>query len=214
MKQNDSQTTVPLDKSVDSQWVRAVVEEFETPLMRHAARLLRGDVHRARDVVQDTFLKLWQAERSSVEPHLAQWLFKVSRNRALDVIRKESRMVTLNGQPPPSTEESGTATTDQRPDRILSESEDKRSAIGLLDELPEKQQEAIRLKLQAQLSYKEIANVLETSVSNVGMLIHTGLKTIRETLGATGISAGGNSGGSEMTQKPQLPASGGGEVMT
>lgn len=205
MKQNDSHTA---GQSVDSQWVRAVVEEFETPLLRHAARLLRGDVHRARDVVQDTFLKLWQAERCSVEPHLAQWLFKVSRNRALDVIRKESRMLTLNGQPPEA--ETGTATIDQRPDRILSESEDKRSAIGLLDELPEKQQEAIRLKLQAQLSYKEIASVLETSVSNVGMLIHTGLKTIRGALGA----AGDNSGGSEMTLKPQLPASGGGEVLT
>ena len=207
MKQNDSHTA---GQSVDSQWVRAVVEEFETPLLRHAARLLRGDVHRARDVVQDTFLKLWQAERCSVEPHLAQWLFKVSRNRALDVIRKESRMLTLNGQPPEA--EAGTATIDQRPDRILSESEDKRSAIGLLDELPEKQQEAIRLKLQAQLSYKEIANVLETSVSNVGMLIHTGLKTIRETLGATeGVSRGE---ASEVNHKPQLPASGGGEVLT
>ena len=212
MKQNDSQTTVPPDKSVDSQWVRAVVEEFETPLLRHAARLLRGDVHRARDVVQDTFLKLWQAERCSVEPHLAQWLFKVSRNRALDVIRKESRMLTLNGQPPEA--ETGTATIDQRPDRILSESEDKRSAIGLLDELPDRQQEAIRLKLQAQRSHKEIASVLETSVSNVGMLIHTGLKTIRGALGVTGDSSSDNSGGSEMTLKPQLPASGGGEVLT
>ena len=119
-------------------------------------------------------------------------------------------MLTLNGQPPEA--EAGTATIDQRPDRILSESEDKRSAIGLLDELPEKQQEAIRLKLQAQLSYKEIASVLETSVSNVGMLIHTGLKTIRGALCVIGENSG--DGGSEMTLKPQLPASGGGEVLT
>lgn len=211
MKQNDSNPAPPAVQSVDSQWVRAVVEEFETPLMRHAARLLRGDVHRARDVVQDTFLKLWQAERCSVEPHLAQWLFKVSRNRALDVIRKESRMVTLNGQPPPEIE-ACTATIDQRPDRLLSESEDKRAAISLMDELPDKQQEAIRLKLQAQLSYKEIASVLDTTVSNVGMLIHTGLKTIRGALGASeGVSRGE---ASEVNHKPQLPATGGGEVMS
>ncbi len=66
------------------------------------------------------------------------------------------------------------------------------------------------MKRVGQLSYKEIASVLETSVSNVGMLIHTGLKTIRGALGVTGE----NSGGSEMTLKPQLPASGGGEVLT
>ena len=42
---------------VDAAWVRSAVERFEGPLTLYAARLL-GDADSARDVVQDTFLRL------------------------------------------------------------------------------------------------------------------------------------------------------------
>src|SRR5436189_2042695 len=76
------------------QWIRQAVDRFEGPLTLYAARLLGGDVERARDVVQDTFLRLWESDRASVDGHLAQWLYRVCRNRALDVRRKERRMTT------------------------------------------------------------------------------------------------------------------------
>ena len=50
----------------------------------------------------------------------------------------------------------------------------------LMQLLPESQQEALRLKFQAGLSYAEIARVMEITVNHVGVLIHTALKTIRE----------------------------------
>ena len=161
-----------------SQWVSEVVREHQTALLRHVARMFKGDVERARDIVQDTFLKLWQADRREIEPHLAQWLFTVSRNRALDVLRKERRMTALNGQlevkaaPPDGSE----------PARLIDGDESRRQAIDLLDDLPEKESEAIRLKLQARLSYKEIAEVMGLTVSHVGVLIHNGLKSIRTKL--------------------------------
>jgi len=164
-------------------WIRAVLGEFETPLLRHATRILNGDADRARDIVQDTFIKLWKADRKEVEPHLAQWLFTVSRNRALDVLRKDGRMISLNGEltrkPAPPQD---------APDHASGGSEGKREAIAMLEELPGKQKEAIRLKLQAQLSYKEIAEVMDVTVNHVGVLIHSGLKTIRETLTASASS--------------------------
>ena len=49
----------------------------------------------------------------------------------------------------------------------------------LLGALPERQAEAIRLKFQQRLSYREIAGVLSVSETNVGFLIHTGLKALR-----------------------------------
>jgi len=49
-----------------------------------------------------------------------------------------------------------------------------------LSKLPEKQQEVIRLKFQQQMSYREIAQCTELSESNVGYLLSTGLKTLRE----------------------------------
>jgi RNA polymerase sigma-70 factor (ECF subfamily) len=51
--------------------------------------------------------------------------------------------------------------------------------MEMLDRLPANQQETIRLKFQNGLSYREISAVTGLSVSHVGVLIHTGLKTLR-----------------------------------
>ena len=52
----------------------------------------------------------------------------------------------------------------------------------LLETLPENQQEVLRLKFQAGLSYREISRVTALSVSNVGYLIHTAIRTLRRQL--------------------------------
>ena len=52
--------------------------------------------------------------------------------------------------------------------------------LDLLEQLPGNQQEVIRLKFQNGLSYREISGITGLSVSNVGVLIHYGLKAIRQ----------------------------------
>lgn len=47
-------------------------------------------------------------------------------------------------------------------------------------QLPDKQREAVRLKFEAGLSYKEISDTLKTSIGNVGTLIHLGVATLRQ----------------------------------
>lgn len=70
------------------------------------------------------------------------------------------------------------------PDALVSmeQTETFQSALKILETLPVSQQEVIRLKFQSELSYKEISQVTGLSVTNVGFLIHAGLKTIRETM--------------------------------
>jgi DNA-directed RNA polymerase specialized sigma24 family protein len=48
--------------------------------------------------------------------------------------------------------------------------------------LPKNQREVLRLKFQCDLSYKEISAVTQLSVTNVGFLIHTAIKTLRKEL--------------------------------
>src|SRR5215813_7475985 len=74
-----------------AEWIAEALARYEAPLLRFAARLLR-DGDRARDTVQETFLQLCEQDRATVEGHLAAWLFRVCRNRALDLRRKETRM--------------------------------------------------------------------------------------------------------------------------
>jgi len=163
------------ESSADALWIRAAVDRYEGPLTHYAAKLV-GDVDRARDVVQDTFLKLWTADRSSVNGHLGQWLYRVCRNRALDVCRKEFRMTTLHED---QLQAHG-PTAERDADSIPHEDASTSGVLAMLQSLPERQQEVIRMKFQGGLSYREIANVMDLTVNHVGVLIHSGLKTIRE----------------------------------
>ncbi|MDR1728580.1 MAG: sigma-70 family RNA polymerase sigma factor [Acidobacteriota bacterium] len=162
---------------MDSDWITAALAEYEQPLIRYAAHILgrAGDVERAREVVQDVFLKLCRQDRAELSDHLAQWLYSVCRNRALDVLRKERRMTGLG--------EAQLNMPDRNGSEIMSalEREERYSGVlGILQTLPHNQQEVIRLKFSGDLSYQEISAITKLSVSNVGFLIHTGLKTIRE----------------------------------
>ena len=170
--------------SQDDRWIREAVERFERPLTLYAARLLAGDVERARDVVQDTFLRLWQTPAASVDGHLAPWLYRVCRNRALDVRRKESRMITTleHGSDVRAADDSS-AGARQGPEFDPTGESGQRAAptvLATIESLPEKQQEALRLKFQGGLSYSEIAGVMDITVNHVGVLIHTAIKSLRE----------------------------------
>ena len=158
------------------EWVRSALDRFEGPLTRYAERIT-GDLHRARDIVQDTFIRLCAEDESKVRDRLAEWLFTVSRNRALDVQRKESRMK------PMSDLQMETCASDEPSPSAASEREETNSqVVRAIETLPENQQEVIRLKFQNGLSYKEISRITSLSVSNVGFLIHTGIKTLRQQL--------------------------------
>src|SRR5690606_28250507 len=122
------------------------------------------------------------ADRCEIEAHIAQWLYRVCRNRALDVRRREIRMTALDDRH-----------VESRPDRnaepaSAAHTHEADGMLAILQSLPERQQEVIRLKFQGGLSYKEIANVMNLTVNHVGVLIHTGLKALREQLAAAGNS--------------------------
>lgn len=161
----------------DAEWIRAAVERYEAPLTAYAAHVLGGDVERARDVVQEAFLRLIGQDRQKVTPHLTEWLYTVCRNQAIDVRRKQRRMEFLNDA------DADSATSAAPEPSARAEIDDSMShVLRSLRQLPRNQQECIRLKFQGGLSYKQISDVTNLTVTNVGFLIHTGLKTLRQRL--------------------------------
>ncbi|MBA3651251.1 MAG: hypothetical protein H0W66_07175 [Chthoniobacterales bacterium] len=75
---------VPADDGLTS-----LLRRFELPLLQYATRIL-VDRDRARDVVQETFVKLQRQRHRQQDQAPAKWLFTVCRNRALDIGRKQS----------------------------------------------------------------------------------------------------------------------------
>jgi RNA polymerase sigma-70 factor (ECF subfamily) len=136
---------------------------------------LLGDAERARDVVQDTFLKLCQQDRGQLDGHLVEWLFTVCRNGALDVRRKEQRMTTMTLDAVMDS-----VSLDQQPDDAAEQRDETIHILQLMRDLPPNQQEVLRLKFQHSLSYREISTITGLSETNVGFLIHVGIKRLRE----------------------------------
>ena len=145
----------------------------QAPLTRYAARLL-GDPDRARDVVQDTFVKLMAQPSAAVDGHAVEWLFTVCRHRALDVLRKEGRMKRFA-----EGEVERLSGGEPRPGRALEQAELHAALLRMIGRLPPNQQEVVRLKFQNGFSYKEISRITELSVTNVGFLIHTAVTRLR-----------------------------------
>src|SRR3954470_7287196 len=82
----------------------ALLERYERPLVRYACSILH-DLDGARDVVQETFIRLVRLQergaaldgehQSPGEKHLEAWLFTVCRHRAVDHQRKHSRIIPM-----------------------------------------------------------------------------------------------------------------------
>lgn len=161
-------------------WVRAALDRHEGALLRYAASIT-GDDDRARDVVQDTFVRLCNEDPARLDGCLPEWLFTVCRNRALDVLRKEKRMTPLTDM-----DLDVRASEEPSPAAVVERNEAASQLMRLVNALPEKQREVIRLKFQGGLSYAEISRVTGHSVSHVGVLIHTGITTLRQRINATG----------------------------
>ncbi len=167
----------PRNQSEAEMLVRESMELYESQLIAYAANILAGDIERARDVVQDAFLRLFQADPERVRENVKAWLYTVCRNRALDILRKEQRLDLGN-------EEKILSFSDHRPDpsQTSDTNELYDRAWCLLENLSKNQQEVIRLKFQHDCSYKDIARITGLSMGNVGLLMHVGLKKQRALL--------------------------------
>ncbi len=163
----------------DREWIKQVVADYQGRLCRYALHLT-GDLDAARDVVQETFLRLCKQRREQLDGHLLPWLLTVCRSRAIDRARKERRMTTLQPEMPHAIPSSAV------PPQAESETrEEQTRVIAALGAISSGQAEVIRLKFQEGLSYRQISEVTGISVSNVGYRIHMGLKALKNRLGGS-----------------------------
>jgi len=149
------------------------LQRYERPLIRYAHDYT-GDLEDARDIVQDVFVKLSQQLATLDHERLAPWLFTVCRNRALDHHRKHQRLVVMET----ATLDLETS-ADPSPDDAMEKRETATALRELIETLPVRQREAVRLKFIAGLDYQQISAAMQTSIGNVGCLIHHGVAALK-----------------------------------
>ena len=157
------------EKIETGQKFEEILQRFEIPLLQYAVRIT-GDRERARDVVQETFVKFQRNGAINRDDEPTTWLFTVC--------RKERRMMYLGEEAMELREAEQPMPFDR-----LEQKEAAGFLLRIVATLPARQQEVIQLKFQNDLSYQQIAKIMKTTANNVGVLLHTALKTLRQRYG-------------------------------
>jgi RNA polymerase sigma factor (sigma-70 family) len=150
--------------------IAGLYRELAPQLLRYAEGIL-GSRSDAEEAVQDAFLA---ASRSGRLDDPRPWLFRVTRNAAIDQLRRRRHLVVLgdNGD--------GAAFAAIDPHRKAELSADLELLRRGLDRLGEQQRSALVLRELSGLGYREIASVLEVSEANVKVLIFRARRSLQE----------------------------------
>ena len=117
----------------------------------------------AQEVAQESFLRLYRLETNELPSTEARfWLYRVARNLALNELSRRRTRTKLSGA---AGESLSLKTLD--PEESLEREERKRIVLEMLKSLPEQQRAALLLREQEEMSYREIAHVLNISESKV-----------------------------------------------
>jgi RNA polymerase sigma-70 factor, ECF subfamily len=148
--------------------------------LRRYVLFLGIDADEAQDVVQESFLKLHEHLLAGGErTNLRAWLFRVvhnlARNRQTQALRiKTAAWDTLTGEAEPAANH---ATPEQT---LLSQERDMRLQEAM-NTLSRAQKECLALRAQG-LKYREIADVLQLSISTVAENVQRALEQLRKVL--------------------------------
>ncbi len=167
----------------------ALVEKYKQPVTNLVARTLRDETE-AEDVAQNVFIQVHKsAARYKVTAKFTTWLFTIARNLCLNEIRRRSRHPADSIDATPNTDDDLPARQFEdvktfAPDDSAQHNELADKIEEALAALPENQRTAIILFQRQEMSYEEIAKVLDTSLSATKSLIHRGRETLKEKLKA------------------------------
>lgn len=162
-------------------------EAFDTLFDRYAtavhnfARSILGPAGSAEEVLQETFLAVAQTARKYKPRGLFRpWLMRIVRNRCLNRLasRRRRRAMLAGGD----LEVIDPASPDPPPSRRAEADEQRAIIRAAVDDLPDRQREAIALYAFEQMTYREIAGILEMPINTVKTLIHRGRAALAQAL--------------------------------
>lgn len=150
---------------------RALYEEYKKGVFAIALSILR-DFDLAEDVLQESFIKLFQQMKYEEISNVKGWLFKIARTTALDVYRKKRREVTGFGN--------------DYFEKIHGPSSDPLDAIVLtkyLELLDQEERQIVVMKDITGLKHREIADLMELPLGTILWKYGRAIRRLRKSLG-------------------------------
>jgi len=173
------------DRELENQLVRRAargdMNAFSEIVERYRVRVLRtahgivGSADDAEDVAQQVFVKAWQAlETFRPGGSLGSWLYRITVNAAIDATRRRRPQVALDDIAPPQAA--------QRTERSVLDAEEAERVRRAVRNLPPASRAALVLREYEQLSYAEIAEVLNVPLGTVMSRLHYARQSLKESL--------------------------------
>lgn len=156
-----------------AEWVQTALERFERPLLQYSLSIVQ-DLDRAKDIVQETFMRMHTQEQANIEGHLSQWLFTVCRNCSLKSLKKEDRYIYVE-----HSEFEHRVVENVTPLQEMARRETVERLMEHVKTLPRNQQEVVRLRFHGNHSYQEISQITGLSVGNVGFILNAAMRNLR-----------------------------------
>jgi RNA polymerase sigma-70 factor, ECF subfamily len=154
---------------------------YSGPIYSFALRTL-GDREEAEEVLQDTFVRLWD-KAASFDPMLGRpftWTFVLARGLCLDRLRRASRRAQVVRLAPPAEDRPATGCTRELPDVVSKD--DLRAIVAALESLPSAERRAVEMAVFLEYTGAEIASDLHEPLGTVKSRIRRGLARMRQQL--------------------------------
>jgi len=166
------------DREAFGQLVRA----YERPVYNLTYRML-GDPAEAEDAAQETFLRAY-TKLATYQPSLkfVNWLLSIASHHCIDRLRRRNRapQLSLDGPLPPLW----LASDAPQPEQVVNKKQMREEVRQVLDTLPPDYRAAIVLRYWYNLSYEEIADVMDSTESAIKSRLHRARRMV-----AAGIEA-------------------------
>ncbi|MBN1658973.1 MAG: sigma-70 family RNA polymerase sigma factor [Anaerolineae bacterium] len=147
-----------------------LVRAYERPVYNLTYRML-GDPAEAEDAAQETFLRAY-AKLATYQPgrKFVNWVLSIASHHCIDRLRRKQRapQLSLDGPTPPVW----LASDAPQPDQVVSRKEQRERVRGVLDALPPDYRAAVVLRYWYDLSYREIAETMDTTESAIKSRLH------------------------------------------
>jgi RNA polymerase sigma-70 factor (ECF subfamily) len=150
-------------------------ERYEGPVFRFLYGMLR-DHHAAEDALQETFVQALRKADAASPATLRGWLFTVAHQQAILTRRRARRY------PIPAESAALLGLVDDSlvgPDAVVGRADDLRAVSELLLQLPDVQQQVIRLRVYDGLKFREVAEAMGCPINTALARMHDGLTRLR-----------------------------------
>src|SRR5207253_7426695 len=164
-------------KQGDTEAFQQLIEAHQYRVIGTVAKML-GDEMDAEDLAQQVFIRVWRsAPRYQPTAKFTTWLFKITRNLVFNELRRKRHFVDHTEEVAELVER-----VEKEPDRVLLEGELQKAIQTAINQLPESQRMAIILRRYEEMSYEDIAKVMETTVPAVKSILFRARAELREKL--------------------------------